>query len=220
MFTGIIEEIGNIKDISRGPKSAKLRIEASKVLEETKLGDSISIDGICLTVVKMDHHTFSVDVMAETLRKTGFDKLAIGNRVNLERALKLSDRLGGHLVSGHIDGLGTISKIVTEDIARIFSIKTDTDLLKYIIPKGSIAIDGISLTVLSVDEQSFKVSIIPHTAAETSLLNKRIGETVNLETDMIAKYTEKLLHYKSNDQVKNTGKRNLDMGFLNENGFL
>lgn len=220
MFTGIIEETGTIKEIRRGSKSAKLRIEASKVLEGTNPGDSISANGICLTVVEMDQNTFSVDVMTETLRKTNFGKLSIGSSVNLERALKLSDRLGGHLVSGHIDGLGVIGNIVTEDIARIISIKTASDMLRYIIPKGSIAIDGISLTVTYADEHSFKVSIIPHTAAETSLLSKKIGDAVNLETDMIVKYVEKLLLNKSNEQEKNTGKRNLDMDFLNKHGFL
>ena len=219
MFTGIIEETGTIKEISRGSKSAKLRIEASKVLEGTNLGDSISTNGICLTVVEMGQNTFSVDVIAETLRKTNLGKLSVGSRVNLERALKLSDRLGGHLVSGHIDGLGVISNIVIEDIARIISIKTNSDLLKYIIPKGSITIDGISLTVIYVDEQSFKVAIIPHTIAKTNMLSKKIGDTVNLETDMIAKYAEKLLINRSNEQNKNTEKTKLNMDFLNENGF-
>jgi len=129
MFTGIIEETGIIKEINRGSKSVKLCIEASKVLEETNLGDSISISGICLTVVELGQNTFSVDVIAETLRKTNLIKLSIGSRVNLERALKLSDRLGGHLVSGHVDGLGVISNIIMEDIARIISIETDFDLL-------------------------------------------------------------------------------------------
>lgn len=218
MFTGIIEETGIIKEINRGSKSVKLCIEASKVLEETNLGDSISISGICLTVVELGQNTFSVDVIAETLRKTNLIKLSIGSRVNLERALKLSDRLGGHLVSGHVDGLGVISNIVMEDIARIISIETDFDLLKYIITKGSIAIDGISLTVIYVDEHSFKVSIIPRTAAETNLLGKKIGDTVNLETDIIARYAGKLL-LKSNKQNENTGKSKIDMDFLIENGF-
>jgi len=219
MFTGIIEETGTIKEINRGSKSVKLRIEASKVLEKTNLGDSISTNGICLTVVEMGQSTFSVDVIAETLRTTNMVKLSIGSCVNLERALTLNDRLGGHLVSGHIDGLGVISNIVMEDIARIISIKTDFDLLKYIIPRGSIALDGISLTVIYVDEHSFKVSIIPHTVAKTNLLSKKIGDTVNLETDMIARYAEKLLLNRSDEQNKNTGKRKLDMDFLNENGF-
>ena len=218
MFTGIIEETGIIKEINRGSKSVKLCIEASKVLEETNLGDSISISGICLTVVELGQNTFSVDVIAETLRKTNLIKLSIGSRVNLERALKLSDRLGGHLVSGHVDGLGVISNIIMEDIARIISIETDFDLLKYIITKGSIAIDGISLTVIYVDEHSFKVSIIPRTAAETNLLGKKIGDTVNLETDIIARYAGKLL-LKSNKQNENTGKSKIDMDFLIENGF-
>ncbi len=218
MFTGIIEETGIIKEINRSSKSVKLCIEASKVLEETNLGDSISTNGICLTVVELGQNTFSVDVIAETLRKTNLLKLSIGSRVNLERALKLSDRLGGHLVSGHVDGLGVISNIVMEDIARIISIETDFDLLNYIITKGSIAIDGISLTVIYVDEHSFKVSIIPRTAAETNLLGKKIGDTVNLETDIIARYAGKLL-LKSNKQNENTGKSKIDMDFLIENGF-
>ncbi len=218
MFTGIIEETGIIKEINRSSKSVKLCIEASKVLEETNLGDSISTNGICLTVVELGQNTFSVDVIAETLRKTNLIKLSIGSRVNLERALKLSDRLGGHLVSGHVDGLGVISNIVMEDIARIISIETDFDLLNYIITKGSIAIDGISLTVIYVDEHSFKVSIIPRTAAETNLLGKKIGDTVNLETDIIARYAGKLL-LKSNKQNENTGKSKIDMDFLIENGF-
>lgn len=220
MFTGIIEETGLIREISRSSKSAKIRIEASKVLEGTKQGDSISTNGICLTVVEMDKNTFSVDVMAETLRKTNLDKLSIGNRINLERALKLGDRLGGHFLSGHIDGLGVISKIVTEDIARVITINTGQDLLKYIIPKGSIAIDGISLTVVSVDNKSFKVSIIPYTAAGTTLLDKKTGSSVNLETDMIAKYIEKLLFTKGNQAHENSDGRKLDLGFLNDNGFL
>ena len=219
MFTGIIEETGRIRQISRGSKSVKLGIEASKVLEDTKVGDSISTNGICLTVVGMDGRSFTVDVMAETLRMTSLNKLTTGSRVNLERALRLSDRLGGHLLSGHVDGLGVIGKITTEEIARVISIDTKPELLRYIVAKGSIAIDGISLTVVAVDERSFSVSIIPHTATVTTLLDKQPGDTVNLETDMIAKYVEKLLLTKNSPPGKETSRR-IDMGFLNENGFM
>ena len=219
MFTGIIEETGRIMQISRGSKSAKLCIEASKVLKDTKVGDSISTNGICLTVVEMDGRSFTVDVMAETLRMTSMNQLTTGSRVNLERALRLSDRLGGHLLSGHVDGLGVIREITTEDIARVISIDTTPELLRYIVAKGSVAIDGISLTVVAVDERSFSVSIIPHTATVTTLLDKQPGDTVNLETDMIAKYVEKLLLTKNSPPGKNTG-QGIDMGFLNENGFM
>lgn len=218
MFTGIIEETGRIRQISRGSKSVKLFIEAARVLEDTRVGDSISTNGICLTVVEMDSRSFTVDVMAETLRRTSLDNLTTGSRVNLERALRLSDRLGGHLLNGHVDGPGVIRGITTEDIARVIRIDTTPELLYYIVPKGSIAIDGISLTVVDVDERSFTVSIIPHTAAVTTLPDKQPGDTVNLETDMIAKYVEKLLrkgnaHGKEEDQ-------GIDMSFLSENGFM
>ncbi len=219
MFTGIIEETGIVKEITRGSKSATLRIQATKVLEETHIGDSISTNGICLTVVAQNNNSFTVEVMAETLRKTNLNKLSPGNKVNLERALKLSDRLGGHLVSGHIDGTGIITSIVKEDIARIIKIKTTSELLKYIIPKGSVALDGISLTVVSVADSFFTVSVIPHTASGTTLLRKDIGETVNIETDMIAKYTEQLLFYRENKSTDKEKKGSINMEFLNKNGF-
>lgn len=219
MFTGIIEETGIVKEINRGSKSATIRIQAIKVLEGTRIGDSISTNGICLTVVAQNNNSFTVEVMAETLRKTNLDKLSPGNQVNLERALKLSDRLGGHLVSGHIDGTGIITSIVKEDIARIIKIKTTSELLKYIIPKGSVAIDGISLTVVSVTDSFFTISVIPHTASETTLLGKNIGESVNIETDMIAKYTEQLLFYRENKSTDYEKKDSINMEFLNKNGF-
>lgn len=215
MFTGIIEETGSIRQISRGSRSVKLTVDASLVLEDTKVGDSISTNGICLTVVEMDNRSFTVDVMAETLRRSNLNNLTIGSRVNLERALRLSDRLGGHLLSGHVDGLGVIPEVTTEDIARVIRINTSAELLKYIVPKGSIAIDGISLTVVDVDEKSFSVSIIPHTATVTTLLEKQPGDTVNLETDMIAKYVEKLMKKVPSEH----GKQDLNMEFLQQHGF-
>lgn len=219
MFTGIIEETGRIRQISRGSKSVKLSIEASHVLEDTKVGDSISTNGICLTVVEMDSNTFTVDVTAVTLRRTSLNKLTPGNRVNLERALRLSDRLGGHLLSGHVDGLGVIREITMEDIARIIHVEASPELLRYIVPKGSVAIDGISLTVVAMDERSFSVSVIPHTATVTTLMDKKPGDVVNLETDMIAKYVEKLLLTKNSPPGKK-GDQSIDMEFLGENGFM
>lgn len=215
MFTGIVEERGIVKELSRSSKSIRLRISAEKVLKDMKVGDSICTDGICLTVVHFDKSGFTVDAMPETLQKTKLIDISINSRVNLEPALKLNDRLGGHLVSGHIDGVGIITNIVKEDIAHIISVRPERQLLKYIINKGSIAIDGISLTVSYVDQDIFKVSIIPHTAQKTILLSRRIGDKVNLETDMIAKYTEKLLT--SDGENK---KQNIDINFLSQNGFL
>lgn len=215
MFTGIIEETGRIRQISRGSKSVKLTVEASLVLEETKVGDSISTNGICLTVIEMENSSFTVDVMAETLRRSSLNNMTTGSRVNLERALRLSDRLGGHLLSGHVDGLGVIREITTEDIARVIRIDTTPELLKYIVPKGSIAIDGISLTVVDVDEKSFSVSVIPHTATVTTLMEKQPGDAVNLETDMIARYVEKLLKKSPAEHEK----KDINMEFLHQHGF-
>ncbi len=215
MFTGLIEEIGEIKAIEKGTKSARITIKAEKILEGTKLGDSIATNGVCLTVTEFNKSSFSVDVMAETVRNSNLGKLKPGSYVNLERALKLSDRLGGHMVSGHIDGIGTIVDFYNEENATWVSIETTVNVLKYIVHKGSITIDGISLTVAYVDENIFKVSIIPHTKGETTLLMKKIGDEVNLESDMMAKYVEKLLKY---DEIPKT-KKSISMDFLERNGF-
>lgn len=218
MFTGIIEEIGIIQEIIKGEKSSVISIKASKILEETILGDSICVNGVCLTVTKMTKDTFEADVMAETLRKSNIGKLSIGSKVNLERALKLEGRFGGHIVSGHIDGVGEIISLIKEDNATWVTVKTSKDILKYIVMKGSIAIDGISLTVAYIDNEVFKVSIIPHTGGETTLLHKKNGETVNLECDVIGKYIEKFMRLKEESvQIK---KQLLDETFLRENGFI
>jgi len=218
MFTGIIEEIGIIQEIIKGEKSSVISIKASKILEETILGDSICVNGVCLTVTKMTKDTFEADVMAETLRKSNIGKLSIGSKVNLERALKLEGRFGGHIVSGHIDGVGEIISLIKEDNATWVTVKTSKDILKYIVMKGSIAIDGISLTVAYIDNEAFKVSIIPHTGGETTLLHKKNGETVNLECDVIGKYIEKFMRLKEESgQIK---KQLLDETFLRENGFI
>lgn len=216
MFTGIVEEIGIIKSIKSGIKSSKLTISCSKVLEKTERGDSICTNGVCLTVTNINKDTFEADVMAETIRKSNFKTLNIGSKVNLERALSLNTRLGGHLVSGHIDDIGYITSLKKEDNAVWVSIKTSTDILKYIVYKGSIAIDGISLTVAYVDEDIFKVSIIPHTLQKTILLSKNVGDSVNLECDVIGKYVEKLLGINNLNKKENSS---ISEDFLKENGF-
>jgi riboflavin synthase len=215
VFTGLIEEIGEIKSIEKGAKSARITINAEKIFEGTKLGDSISTNGVCLTVTEFNKSSFSVDVMAETIRNSNLGKLKPGSKVNLERALRLGDRLGGHMVSGHIDGTGTIVDFYNEENATWVSIETTKDVLKYIVHKGSITIDGISLTVAYVDESAFKVSIIPHTKGETTLVTKKIGDEVNLESDMMAKYVEKLLKIGETQKEKKA----ISMDFLKKNGF-
>lgn len=212
MFTGIIEEIGHIKSIKHGGRSVVLEIGASRVLEATQVGDSIATNGVCLTVTAMGNGFFSADVMPETMRRTNLGELRPGDRVNLERALSLNSRLGGHLVAGHIDGTGRITGRVQDENAIWITIAAAPEILRYVIEKGSICIDGISLTVAYVDESVFKVSIIPHTQEETTLTAKRIGETVNLENDMIAKYVEKLMGEKKEG-------KGLSLEFLQENGF-
>ncbi len=217
MFTGIVEEIGTITHIKNGVKSSKLIINCNKVLEKTEIGDSICTNGVCLTVTNINKGTFEADVMAETIRKSNLNTLKIGSKVNLERALSLSTRLGGHLVSGHIDGIGYIKDLKKEDSAIWITIKTSVDILRYIVYKGSITIDGISLTIAYVDDDVFKVSIIPHTLQQTILSSKNIGDSVNLECDIIGKYVEKLLGIsKPNKQQAN----NINEIFLKENGFI
>lgn len=219
MFTGLIEEIGSIKSIKKGGKAIRLDVSASKIMDDVKLGDSIATNGICLTVVSFDSNGFSADVMPETMSRTNFGLLGAGSRVNLERAVRVGDRLGGHMVSGHIDGLGEIVGKEQDDNAIWVSIAAPKNILKYVIEKGSIAIDGISLTVAYVDDKMFKVSIIPMTQEDTTLTSKKPGEKVNLECDMTAKYIEKFMFHR--DEEKNQeSKSNISMDFLKENGFV
>ena len=194
MFTGIIEEIGTVEKIQRGRHSAVLTIRANKVLEDTKQGDSIAVNGICLTVTELFGDFFMADVMHETVSRSSLAGLKYGMRVNLERAMPMNGRFGGHIVSGHVDGTGKIIDIRQDDNAVWYSIQADRDIMRQIVEKGSITIDGISLTVAKVGEDNFSVSIIPHTAAQTTLKEKKVGEVVNLETDLIGKYVEKLLN--------------------------
>ncbi|OCL27925.1 riboflavin synthase subunit alpha [Orenia metallireducens] len=217
MFTGIVEELGKVKRIQRGSKSIVLTIEAAKVLEDVSLGDSIATNGVCLTVTSFTEQEFTVDVMPETMRHSSLGELKVASEVNLERALRLGDRLGGHLVSGHIDGLGTITAKKREDNATVVTIEASNDILKYIIHKGSIAIDGVSLTVANLGENSFDISLIPHTSQVTLLGKKEVGAKVNLEVDMIGKYVERMLDSKKDNNNK---KSDIDMELLKDNGFL
>ena len=215
MFTGIIEEVGQLADIKRGSQSAVLHIRCQKVLEGTKVGDSIAVNGVCLTVTSMDGQGYTADVMAETLNRSSLGNLVRGSRVNLERAMPADGRFGGHIVAGHIDGTGTITDIFRDETAVWYRISAESGVLRYIVEKGSITIDGISLTVARVTGQDFSVSIIPHTQANTALADRKAGDIVNLETDIIGKYVEKLL------TPEESGKKSgLTAEFLAEHGFL
>jgi riboflavin synthase len=215
MFTGIVEEVGHVASITRGQKSIALKIACEKVLEDVHIGDSIAVNGICLTVVEHGTDYFVADVMPETMRMTSLAGLKASSPVNLERALRLADRLGGHIVSGHIDGTGEIINCVAEDNAIWITIKAPENIMRYIIYKGSVALDGISLTVASVAKDSFKVSIIPHTGVATTLGVKHVGDVVNIECDEVAKYIEKFLV--SSKEQKD--KKDISIDFLKQNGF-
>lgn len=193
MFTGIVEEIGVIQKIQRGVKSSVLSIQGNIILGDLDIGDSIAVNGVCLTVSNFSKNVFTADVMHETLSRSTLANIKTGSNVNLERAMPANGRFGGHIVSGHIDGIGVITKVKSDDNAIWYTIKTTSKIMNYIVEKGSIAIDGISLTVAGVDREAFSVSIIPHTAKATILSEKSIGDDVNLENDVLGKYVGKLL---------------------------
>ena len=224
MFTGIIEEMGTVKTIRKSANSAILTIGATKVLEETKIGDSIAVNGICLTVTEIGSQFFKADVMHETLRRSSLNNLKTGSRVNLERAMAANGRFGGHIVSGHVDGVGAIW----------YTIKTAPTILKYIVEKGSITIDGISLTVAKVSNENFAISAIPHTVQVTILKDKKVGDVVNLENDIIGKYVERLISFgggvvechnqslknnESSDNKQTKSHSGITMEFLSKHGF-
>jgi riboflavin synthase len=217
MFTGIIEEIGIVKSV----KSKVITIEANKIFDDLKLGDSIAVNGTCLTISSFSNKIFNADITTETLSRTNLGDLKSGFKVNLERALTLNGRLGGHIVSGHVDGVGIIKNISkdSEDIELV--IECSANLMKYIIEKGSVAVDGISLTVAKVDnnKNSFSVAIIPHTLKETVLYYKKAGDKVNIENDIIGKYVEKFLTFNNYNNEKNNKNSNINMEFLIKNGF-
>jgi len=222
MFTGLVEEKGQLISLRRGADSALLKIKAGLIMEGIKVGDSIAVNGVCLTVTSYDVGSFTADVMAETLAKTNLVALQSGDRVNLERALQLGDRLGGHLVSGHIDGVGTIARMERQDIATLITINAPPEVMRYIITKGSVAVDGTSLTVVDHNDNSFRVSLIPHTGHATVLGQKKLGDPVNLEGDMIGKYVERWMGLASSQENKDgkAGRRGVTSDLLAEHGFL
>lgn len=216
MFTGIVEEMGTIAGIQKGAKSAVLTIQAEKVFSDIHIGDSIALNGVCLTVTSFSGNTYTADVMNETLRRSSLGSLTIGSKVNLERAMAANGRFGGHIVSGHIDGTGTITKVEKDDNAIWYTIAAEENLMKYIVEKGSIAIDGISLTVAKRSDMDFAISMIPHTAKETVLSRKKPGDIVNLENDIVGKYIEQLMHYEKKKEKKES---RLTKEFLLRAGF-
>lgn len=217
MFTGIIEEVGRVASLRRGAHSCVLTIEASRVLEDVSVGDSIATNGVCLTVTSFTSSAFTADVMHETIDRSSLGSLKPGSPVNLERALPANGRFGGHIVSGHIDGVGTVSAVAADDNAVWYTIEAVPAILRHIVEKGSIAIDGISLTVASVDGRSFRVSIIPHTRAETTLAARRVGDVVNLECDVVGKYVERLLTFGAASE--SAPQSAITKDFLFKNGF-
>ncbi|HNW76107.1 MAG TPA: riboflavin synthase [Bacteroidales bacterium] len=213
MFTGIIEEVGTVQTVKRGSRSSQITIRALKVTADLQIGDSISVNGVCLTVISFDLRQFTADVMPETMNRTNLGQLSADTPVNLERALRLGDRLGGHLVSGHVDGTGRIEDCRKDENAYWFRISAGKEIIRYVVEKGSVAIDGISLTVAGVTGSSFTVSVIPHTRAQTTMTPDRRGETVNIECDIISKYIEKF--------IKNgRDEGNITLDFLAGKGFI
>jgi riboflavin synthase len=215
MFTGIVESMGKVRNIRRRALSFQIEIQAESILYNVNLGDSIAVSGVCLTVTENDLQHFTADVMPETMHKTTLKNLKSGDYVNLERALRVGDRLGGHIVQGHIDGIGVIKAKDKYDIAYIYTIQAPAEVLRYTIPKGSIAVDGVSLTVINVLTDSFTVSLIPHSANKTILGFKQAGDYVNLESDILGRYIEKLLETGGDEKTSS-----LSVSFLAENGFL
>lgn len=215
MFTGIVEEVGTVGRIQKGRHSAVLSIQAERILDDLKIGDSVAVNGVCLTVTSLNPHGFTADVMHETLNRSSLVQLKSGGHVNLERAMPVDGRFGGHIVAGHVDGVGRIVEITQDDTAIWYTIQADPAILRYIVEKGSVAIDGISLTVAKVASDSFSISAIPHTVQNTVLSQRRKGDLVNLENDMIGKYVEKLL----NPAPQQRPESKLTREFLSECGY-
>ena len=215
MFTGIIEEMGKVQKISLAGSSGRIEVQAYRVLAGTRIGDSIAVNGVCLTVTAIRPDGFTADIMAETYRRSNLGQGKAGDLVNLERAMEAGRRFGGHIMSGHIDGTGVIQSCRREENAVWVTIQTKPEILRLIVEKGSVGIDGISLTVAAVGDTDFQVSVIPHTGEETTLLKKRQGDLVNLENDIVGKYVEKLLRPGKSDEAAGSG---ITMDFLREYG--
>lgn len=222
MFTGLIEEIGVLRSVSSGGEMMVLNIGASLIMDDLKIGDSVSVNGVCLTATSLGDHYFTVDVMPQTYRNSNLKELRTGGKMNLERAMAAGGRFGGHIVQGHVDGTGEIRSVKRDQNAVVFEIAPDRKaLFKYIIPKGSITIDGISLTVVNTTAAAFTVSIIPHTLGETVLTHKRSGDSINIECDVLGKYVDHLLHYSAgagHEEDENSSRISRDL--LAANGFV
>ena len=218
MFTGIVEEIGTVRSVVSGSAWGSITVAARRVLEGTKRGDSIAVNGVCLTVTELFPDGFTADVMAETLRRSNLGALKGGQTVNLERAMAAEGRFGGHIVSGHVDNLGEIVQIRREGNAQWVTLSAPPDILELVVEKGSIAMDGVSLTVAERTDTTFSVSLIPTTQQDTTLLSKRPGDRINLETDIVGKYVRQLLHGADAKQETKSASR-LSEAFLIENGF-
>ncbi len=213
MFTGIIEEVGVVKKIDRKPGMARLTVEANTVVEDIKVGDSVACNGVCLTVVELNHHSISFDIMSQTLERTNLGKGKVGEKINLERSLRAGDRLSGHILSGHIDGMGTLVMKWFDGGNLVLRIATSVDIMRYLVPEGAIACDGISLTIVDLAKDYFTVHIIPHTLTMTNLRFKQIGAMLNLEVDLIGKYVYKYL-------AQNVKSPKINKEFLAEHGFM
>ncbi len=217
MFTGLVEEIGEISSIESSNLSLRIGVKCKKVLRESKLGDSIATNGTCLTIINLEKDYFKADIMHESLKRTNLKRLSLGDKVNLERAVSLSAPLGGHLVTGDIDGEGVITDIYNDGIAKIYVISIKSKLMKYIVEKGRVTLDGASLTVVDFDNDSFKVSLIPHTQKMITLGEKKVGDYINVETDIVGKYIDRILFFEGDKE--NSSKNNISKDFLVENGF-
>ncbi|WP_138492999.1 riboflavin synthase [Paenibacillus pinistramenti] len=222
MFTGLVEEVGRLKSVSRSGQAMVLGIESRKLMEDMRLGDSIAVNGVCLTVTHMDSSSFAVDVMPQTYKHTNLSGLSVGQPLNLERAMPAGGRFGGHIVQGHVDGTAVILSIETDQNAVVYTVRPEpVDLMKYIVAQGSITVDGISLTAAKLEADCFAVSIIPHTLAQTALKNKRPGDRVNLECDIIGKYVERLLSFPAGSNSPASRRSGgIDLKLLAENGFV
>ncbi len=220
MFTGIVEGLGTVKTVKRAGGGVQMDIQGDFPLEDVRVGDSLCVSGVCLTTVEVKDNTFEVDVAPETLSKSTFGQTKVGDRVNLERALSLGDRLGGHLVSGHVDGIGTVKAKRPAGNAMIFIFGVSEDIARYVIQKGSVAVDGISLTVNACQARAFEVSIIPHTTSITTLGFKNVGDLVNVEADMVGKYIERFTQHAAKGVQGPKNREAIDVGTLTKAGFM
>ncbi len=215
IFTGLVEEMGRVLSITSGDKSVQLKIQCSKVLEKTKLGDSIATNGTCLTAIEIGKDYFVADCMHETIKRTNLKRLKSGDIVNLEKSISLSTPLGGHLVTGDVDCEGNIISIERDGIAKVYVIEIENRFMKYIVEKGRVSIDGASLSIVGFENNTFSVSLIPHTQEMITLGKKKVGDFVNIETDLVGKYIERLLNFKEEKKDKSK----IDMNFLAKHGF-